>query len=354
MPVRAGFAGVSLPRKCDRPRQPNEAQCPLDPYMILPEKCKYIDQQQWKLQEPPEMVPTGEMPRSVLCSVDRRLVDAAIPGNRVTITGIMAVMTHQNKGADTKVALRTPYLQVLGLKHGFEQRSSEGDSLTTFSEEEAEAFVELSRDPTIFERVCKSIAPAIFGSADVKKAIACLLFGGARKELLDGARLRGDINVLLLGDPSVAKSQFLKFVERAAPIAGTPPEGVVGGGADGDGDADPRRASSTRGRRDGARRRRRRLHRRVRQDARAGRVAIHEAMERRRSRSPRRGSPPCSTRAPPSSPPPNLRPYDDTKNAAEQVRGAPLLLPHHLTPHPPPPPPPFRSTSSRRSSRAST
>ena len=219
MPVRAGFAGVSLPRKCDRPRQPNEAQCPLDPYMILPEKCKYIDQQQWKLQEPPEMVPTGEMPRSVLCSVDRRLVDAAIPGNRVTITGIMAVMTHQNKGADTKVALRTPYLQVLGLKHGFEQRSSEGDSLTTFSEEEAEAFVELSRDPTIFERVCKSIAPAIFGSADVKKAIACLLFGGARKELLDGARLRGDINVLLLGDPSVAKSQFLKFVERAAPIA---------------------------------------------------------------------------------------------------------------------------------------
>ena len=67
--------------------------------------------------------------------------------------------------------------------------------------------------------MCKSIAPAIFGSADVKKAIACLLFGGARKELLDGARLRGDINVLLLGDPSVAKSQFLKFVERAAPIA---------------------------------------------------------------------------------------------------------------------------------------
>ena len=171
--VRAGFAGVSLPRKCDRPRQPNEAQCPLDPYMILPEKCKYIDQQQWKLQEPPEMVPTGEMPRSVLCSVDRRLVDAAIPGNRVTITGIMAVMTHQNKGADTKVALRTPYLQVLGLKHGFEQRSSEGDSLTTFSEEEAEAFVELSRDPTIFERVCKSIAPAIFGSADGEWSSPC-------------------------------------------------------------------------------------------------------------------------------------------------------------------------------------
>ena len=64
-----------------------------------------------------------------------------------------------------------------------------------------------------------SIAPSIYGSDDVKKAVACLLFGGAPKQLPDGARLRGDINVLLLGDPSVAKSQFLKFVEKAAPIA---------------------------------------------------------------------------------------------------------------------------------------
>ena len=67
--------------------------------------------------------------------------------------------------------------------------------------------------------MCSSIAPSIFGHPDIKKAIACLLFGGCAKKLPDGMRLRGDINVLLLGDPSVAKSQFLKFVDRCAPVS---------------------------------------------------------------------------------------------------------------------------------------
>ena len=67
--------------------------------------------------------------------------------------------------------------------------------------------------------VPKSIAPAIYGFEDVKKAVACLLFGGSRKILPDGLTRRGDINVLLLGDPGTAKSQILKFAERVAPIA---------------------------------------------------------------------------------------------------------------------------------------
>lgn len=77
----------------------------------------------------------------------------------------------------------------------------------------------MKRDPNIYEQLCKSVAPSIFGHTDIKKAIACLLFGGCPKRLPDGMRLRGDINVLLLGDPSVAKSQFLKFVDRVAPIS---------------------------------------------------------------------------------------------------------------------------------------
>lgn len=169
------------------------------------------------------MVPTGEMPRSVMLSADRWLVDRAVPGSRVTVTGILSIMNQQlkgkGKGAAAGMAIRTPYLQVLGVKHGFEQRTAMGQSLQYFSQSEEEHFREMAREPDIFERVCKSIAPAIYGSEEVKKAVACLLFGGSRKELDDGARLRGDINVLLLGDPSVAKSQFLKFVEKAAPIA---------------------------------------------------------------------------------------------------------------------------------------
>ena len=212
-------AAANLPRRCDEPRQPGEAACPIDPYSIVPEKCKYVDMQTWKLQESPEMVPTGEMPRSVMLSVDRHLVDREIPGNRVTVTGIMSIMQNAGKGGPGGVAIRTPYLQVLGVKHGFEATDASGQSLSNFTNAEEEEFRELAREDDIFERLCGSIAPSIFGSDDVKKAVACLLFGGARKELNDGARLRGDINVLLLGAPSVAKSQFLIFVEKAAPVA---------------------------------------------------------------------------------------------------------------------------------------
>ena len=71
----------------------------------------------------------------------------------------------------------------------------------------------LSRDSTH-----RSISPSIYGSLDIKKAIACLLIGGSRKRLPDGLTRRGDINILLLGDPGTAKSQLLKFVEKVAPI----------------------------------------------------------------------------------------------------------------------------------------
>ena len=77
----------------------------------------------------------------------------------------------------------------------------------------------MSRDPHVYDKISRSIASAIYGHEDIKKAVACLLFGGSPKKLPDGMKLRGDINVLLLGDPSVAKSQFLKFVERVAPIS---------------------------------------------------------------------------------------------------------------------------------------
>ncbi|EER07928.1 dna replication licensing factor mcm5, putative [Perkinsus marinus ATCC 50983] len=87
-----------------------------------------------------------------------------------------------------------------------------------------ERFTELAKDPEIKEKIFASVAPAIRGSvkdciSDLKIAIACLLFGGAQKTLQDGTRLRGDINVLMLGDPGTAKSQFLKFTEQVAPIA---------------------------------------------------------------------------------------------------------------------------------------
>ena len=96
--------------------------------------------------------------------------------------------------------------------------SSMGFAMPTITDEDKEKFENMKKDPELYEKIAKSIAPSIFGHPDIKKAIACLLFGGVAKTLPDKMKLRGDINVLLLGDPSVAKSQFLKFVDRCAPI----------------------------------------------------------------------------------------------------------------------------------------
>ena len=88
----------------------------------------------------------------------------------------------------------------------------------TVTASEEEAFRQLAADPDIYDRIARSIAPSIFGAVDMKKAIACMLFGGSRKRMPDGLCRRGDINILMLGDPGTGKSQLLKFVERVAPV----------------------------------------------------------------------------------------------------------------------------------------
>ena len=94
-----------------------------------------------------------------------------------------------------------------------------GISSLGITNEEEKEFIKFASIPGVFDILSRSIAPSIFGSADIKKAITCLLFGGSRKRMPDNLYLRGDINMLMLGDPGTAKSQLLKFVEQCAPIA---------------------------------------------------------------------------------------------------------------------------------------
>ncbi|KAJ7124039.1 hypothetical protein O6H91_08G104200 [Diphasiastrum complanatum] len=213
---RPGLGGAVMPRSCDHVPQPGEEQCPLDPWLIAPDRSKYVDQQTLKLQENPEDVPTGELPRNLLLAVDRHLVQRISPGTRVTVVGIYSIFQAGNGPQKGAVAIRQPYLRVVGMEEASESNSR---GLTSFTSDEELEFKEFARRPDTYQAVCKLIAPSIFGHDDIKKAVCCLLFGGARKKLPDGVRLRGDINVLLLGDPSTAKSQFLKFVEKTAPIA---------------------------------------------------------------------------------------------------------------------------------------
>ncbi|KAL1761022.1 MCM2/3/5 family-domain-containing protein [Schizophyllum commune] len=220
----AGIGGSDsvLPRKClnnDTAGQPKD--CPLDPYLIIHPKSTFADQQTLKLQEAPDMVPVGELPRHLLLSADRNLTGKVVPGSRVVVTGIFSTFQSAKNRSNNAAALRQPYIRVVHLETMSAAGAGAGSNPfgLQFSPEEEEEFGEMARSENFYERFAKSVGPSIYGSLDIKKAITCLLFGGSKKVLPDGMRLRGDINVLLLGDPGTAKSQLLKFVEKVAPIA---------------------------------------------------------------------------------------------------------------------------------------
>ncbi|OXB55991.1 hypothetical protein ASZ78_009673 [Callipepla squamata] len=148
------------------------------------------------------------------------LCDKVVPGNRVTIMGIYSIKKSaqsKNKSRDhVGVGIRSAYIRVVGIQVDVE---GSGHSFTgTVTPQEEEELRRLTAMPNIYEMIAKSIAPSIYGSTNIKKAIACLLFGGSRKRLPDGLTRRGDINLLMLGDPGTAKSQLLKFVEKCSPI----------------------------------------------------------------------------------------------------------------------------------------
>lgn len=222
--INAGFNSAHIPTQCEGNKLKAAAieKCPPSPFQIIQERSTFADEQTLKLQELPEHVPIGEMPRSIDLCVDKYAVDLATPGTRLTAIAIYCATeqgaARQNSRGRTNT-VKYSYLQVIGL-----ETAAGGNAVLKISNEEEEKFATMAKDPKIREKIFSSIAPAICASskdviADVKRAVACLLFGGSRKTLPDGTRMRGDINVLLLGDPGTAKSQFLKFAEKAAPIS---------------------------------------------------------------------------------------------------------------------------------------
>jgi DNA replication licensing factor MCM5 len=151
------------------------------------------------------------MPRSVMVAVEKGLVDRAPPGTRVSLFCIPTLFGSGMTGSSPQKV----YLRCVGLS----KENSSGD-FAQFTPAEEEAFGQLARRRDVYDILVRSVAPSIQGTytVDIKKALVCMLMGGSRKRLPDGMRLRGDINVLLLGDPSTAKSQFLKFISKTSPI----------------------------------------------------------------------------------------------------------------------------------------
>lgn len=212
LPINPGLEGYPLPRKCNT-EQAGRPKCPLDPFFILPDKCKCMDFQVLKLQELPDFIPQGEIPRHMTLFADRSLCERVVPGNRVLIHGIFSIRkVGKPSKSDGKekaiVGVRAPYMRVIGINVDNEGKGAISRFNHISSEEESH-FRKLAAMPNILEVLADSLAPSIFGSQDIKKAIVCMLFGGSRKRLPDGLTRRGDINVLLLGDP--VSFNFLDF-----------------------------------------------------------------------------------------------------------------------------------------------
>ncbi|XP_035000577.1 DNA replication licensing factor MCM3 [Hippoglossus stenolepis] len=173
----------------------------------------YKDHQTITVQEMPEKAPAGQLPRSVDIILDNDLVDVVKPGDRVQVIGTYRCLPGK-KGGFTSGTFRT-----IMIACHVKQMSKE--MTPSFSADDVAKIRNFSQSRSIdvFDQLSRSLAPSIHGHEYIKKAILCLLLGGVEKVLENGSRIRGDINVLLIGDPSVAKSQLLRYVLHTAPRA---------------------------------------------------------------------------------------------------------------------------------------
>ena len=206
--------------KCDQPiptglrkpvpMPPQPRTCPYckskGPFELDEEKTEFVDYQEIRVQEKPEDLPPGQLPRWVnVRIIGSDLVDVARPGDRVVVTGIVRVASSSaRKGLEM-------YIEA----NNIEVATREAEAVE-ISPEEEEEIRKLAKDPNIHEKIIRSIAPSIYGYEHIKEAIMYLLFGGVTKELPD-VRKRGDIHVLLIGDPGTGKSALLQYVARIAP-----------------------------------------------------------------------------------------------------------------------------------------
>ena len=181
------------------------------PFTLNSERTVYRNYQKLTLQESPGTVPAGRLPRHREVILLWDLIDSAKPGEEIEVTGIY----------------RNAYSATLNNKNGFPVFATileanhvvqSHDQLAGFrlTDEDEREIRALSRDPRIVDRIIASIAPSIYGHTDIKTAVALSLLGGVSKEAQGKHKIRGDINILLLGDPGTAKSQVLKYVEKTA------------------------------------------------------------------------------------------------------------------------------------------
>lgn len=214
---------IANPDFCDNCKSKNT-------FEIIHNKCEFWDKQHIKIQEVPESVPEGETPTTLHLQVHSEFVDFVKPGDRVEVTGIYRVTSVRlNTDRRTVRNVFRTFVDVVTFvksdKNRYNNAANDmeadnqattdealrGEHINSFSQEQILKFKQFSQRPDFYDILVDAFAPSIWENTDVKKGIMCQLFGGVSKDFGESGRgrFRGEINILLCGDPSTAKSQLL-------------------------------------------------------------------------------------------------------------------------------------------------
>ena len=204
---------ITPPTKCSLPK------CTHRDLKIEPELSSFIDFQILRLQELPEDLPPGQLPHYVDVSIKQDLVDNARPGDRIILTGVVRIEQEYIAGGKAtsglyRLRIDGNNIEFLGGRGSKISRNTEREEV---SSEEEKIIKSLAKNPEIYQRLIDSFAPHIQGHTLIKEAILLLITGSTQRVLQDGTKIRGDINIFLVGDPGTAKSEMLKFCARIAP-----------------------------------------------------------------------------------------------------------------------------------------
>ena len=207
-----------LPQEEGRYNPPHQCQNPgcgrAGPFKLLTEESKFVDWQKVTIQERPENLPPGQMPRSVSVLLKHDMVDKVRPGDRISVIGVLQSIPDFSKKTPGKLATFH-----INMNANYVIPEEQDPEALEISEEEEQIILDLAKDPWIHTKIVDSLAPSIYGYRDIKESLALLLFGGIAKELPDGLKIRGESNILLIGDPGTAKSQILRYIATLAPRA---------------------------------------------------------------------------------------------------------------------------------------
>ncbi|XP_009128851.2 DNA replication licensing factor MCM3 [Brassica rapa] len=174
--------------------------------------CKYKDHQTMSIQEVPENAAPGQLPRSVDVIAEDDLVDSCKPGDRVAVVGIYKALPGKSKGSVNGV------FRTILIANNISLLNKEANA-PIYTPRDLQEIKKIAARDDAFDLLSRSLAPSIYGHAWIKKAVILLMLGGMEKNLKNGTHLRGDINMMMVGDPSVAKSQLLRAIMNIAPLA---------------------------------------------------------------------------------------------------------------------------------------